>query len=122
MKGGRRQVGVPEDLRVVVGVDVDEPGADDLAGRIEHAAALETGADAADTAAGDGDVGRATGSTGAVHHGPTSYDDVCIHPPIVAAPTPRCTPVDGPRPGSDTVDTLELAGTGWNWLELAGTG
>ena len=52
-----RQVGVPEDLGVVVGVDVDEPGADDLARRVELRVAVEAVADVGDDAVGDGDVG-----------------------------------------------------------------
>ena len=39
VEGGRGQVGVPEDLGVVVGVDVDETGADDLPGGVEVPAA-----------------------------------------------------------------------------------
>ena len=74
-----------------MGVDVDEAGADDLPGRIEDAVALQIGPDVTDTAARDGDVGAAAGSTGAVHHGSSPDDDVGVHGPIVAAPTPRCT-------------------------------
>ena len=96
-------------------MDVDEARADDLACCVEDAAALQTRSDVADSAAGDGDVGGVTGGAGAVHHGAPPYDDVCVHPPIVAALTPRCTRLDGSQPGSDTVEVQDLA-------ELAGWG
>ena len=43
----RRERRVPEHLRVVVRVDVDEPGRDDVAAGVEHALAVEVGADGA---------------------------------------------------------------------------
>jgi len=44
-------------LRVVVGVDVDEPGRDDLPGGVEHAGAVEPRTDLADPTVRDGHVG-----------------------------------------------------------------
>jgi hypothetical protein len=95
VKGGGRQVRVPEDLGVVVGVDVDETRGDDLAGGVEHAFALEVGADVGDAAGGDGDVGGLSGGARPVHHGAAPDDDVSAHDPIVAALTARCTRPEG---------------------------
>ena len=46
----RRERRVPEHLRVVVRVDVDEPGRDDVPAGVEHALAVELGADGRDLA------------------------------------------------------------------------
>ncbi len=52
-----RERGVPEDLGVVVGVDVDEAGRDHVAARVEHPLPVEALPDVADDPVGDGDVG-----------------------------------------------------------------
>ena len=70
---------VPEHLRVVVRVDVDEARADDVAGGVEHARAVEAVADLGDHAVGDRDVGRRAGRAGAVDERAAADDDVCGH-------------------------------------------
>ena len=70
---------VPEHLRVVVGVDVDEPGAHDVARGIELPPAVEPGTDLAHDAVGDGDVGAPARRAGAVDEGAAADDDVCAH-------------------------------------------
>ena len=55
--------GVPEDLGVVVGVDVDEPGGDNLSGGIEGTATGQARAYVGDAPVRDGDVGRPAPAT-----------------------------------------------------------
>ena len=88
---GRRQVRVPEHLRVVVGVDVDEAGGHDLAPGIEHTLTFEPLPDVADPSAGDSDVAGPAGGARAVHHGAPPNHDFGGHATIVAAPAARCT-------------------------------
>ena len=58
----RRERRIPEDLRVVVRVDVDEPRGHDVAARVELLAAVEAHTDLADHAVGDADVVDDAGS------------------------------------------------------------
>ena len=76
----RGEVGVPEDLGVVVGVDVDEAGSDHLAGGIQLGRARQAVADGHDDAVGDSHIGGSAGRVVAVHQGATTYDDVSVHP------------------------------------------
>ena len=57
---------IPEDLRVVVGVDVDEAGRDGAARGVELALAAQLRPDLADHAVGDRHVGDAAGRAAAV--------------------------------------------------------
>ena len=66
----RRERGVPEHLRVVVRVDVDEAGGDDAVAGVEDAIAVEVRTDLGDAATGDGDVGPHARGARAVVHGP----------------------------------------------------
>ena len=70
MKVRRRGVGVPEQLRVVVGVGVHEPGGDDLTGGVELGlgGAIDI-ADAHDASVLDGDVADIARRAGAVDDG-----------------------------------------------------
>ena len=65
----RPQRRIPEHLRVVVRVDVDEAGRDRAARRVELALAAEVRADLGDHAVGDRDVGDAPGRAAAVEDG-----------------------------------------------------
>ena len=63
----RREGTVPEDLRVVVRVDVDEPGGDDLAGGVDGLGGFGVdGPDRGDLAVGDPDVGSTAGRSRSV--------------------------------------------------------
>ena len=75
----RRERRVPEHLRVVVRVDVDEPGSDDVPAGVEHALAVEVGADRGDLAVADGDVGTRAGRAGAVDDGAALDDEIDAH-------------------------------------------
>ena len=66
----RRERGIPEHLRVVVRVDVDEPGRDDAVAGVEHTVAVEVRTDLGDATAGDADVGAHARCAGAVVDGP----------------------------------------------------
>jgi hypothetical protein len=70
VEGGRAQDRVPEDLRVVVRVDVDEPGRDDLPARVDAVACRLVHARLArdDASVANRDVGRSSRSSGAVDH------------------------------------------------------
>ena len=73
------QTRIPEHLRVVVGVDVEEPGRDVAAGRVDHGVAGEVVAHRDDAPVVHGHVGAAGGRAGAVDHGAPSHDDVSVH-------------------------------------------
>ena len=75
----RRERGVPEDLRVVVRVDVDEAGCDDVPARVELPLAVEVGADGRDLAVRDRDVGARAGRARAVDDGATLDDEIGGH-------------------------------------------
>jgi len=60
----------PRNLRVVVGVDVDEPGRDDAVAGVEHVVALEVRTDLGDAAPEIPDVSAHARRAGAVVHGP----------------------------------------------------
>ncbi len=75
----RRERRVPEHLGVVVGMDVDEPGRDDLARGVDRARRflrLVDGADGRDPTVADADVGDAAGRTRAVDDRSTTDDQV----------------------------------------------
>ncbi len=73
----RRRVGVPEQLRVVVRVRVDQTGGDDAAGRIDDlGCVLGHLADGHDPTVADPDVACVARGAGAVDDGPT--DDLGI--------------------------------------------
>ena len=71
--------GIPEDLRVVVRVDVDEPGRDDLPRRVELAGTREPVADLGDHAVGDRDIGRPSRRPRPVDDGATPDHHVWRH-------------------------------------------
>ncbi len=75
----RRQRRVPEDLRVVVGVDVDEARRDDLPRGVELPAPRESGADLGDDPVGDGDVGDPPGRARPVDDRSAPDHNVCGH-------------------------------------------
>ena len=87
----RRQCRIPEDLRVVMGVDVDEPRRHDLTRRVDHLAAVEVGTDASDAAVGDGDFGAPRGLTRAIYERAALDDHICAHtkPPFGHSPMAR---------------------------------
>ena len=70
----RCQCRIPEDLGVVVGVDVDEAGGDDVTAGIDDVIAAQVRTDLDDAPTGDGDVGAVTGCAGAVDDGATLHD------------------------------------------------
>src|SRR6185369_11758356 len=71
---------VPQDLHVVVRVDVDEPGADDLAGRVDLARGLvRGGAHRDDLAVPDADVAHEAGCARAVDDRPAGDLQVVCH-------------------------------------------
>jgi hypothetical protein len=73
----RCRLGVPEQLRVVVGVGVDEAGRDDLAGRVDDLGrVLGDVADGDDAAVTNADVGAPRGRAGAVDHRAAADHDV----------------------------------------------
>ena len=77
----RRERGIPEHLRVVVGVDVDEPRRHDLARGVElpRAVGVELRPDLHDAPALDRDVGGVAGRAGAVDDGAAPDHDVGAH-------------------------------------------
>ena len=75
----RPQRRIPEHLRVVVRVDVDEAGRDRAARRVELRLAAQVRADLADHAVRDRDVGDAAGRAGAVEDGSAADDEVSRH-------------------------------------------
>jgi hypothetical protein len=78
----RRQLGVPGDLAVVVGVDVDPAGCDNEAVGVELAvAALGDTADLGDAAAVHRHVGGDRRRAGAVHDGPPTDHELVHRPP-----------------------------------------
>ena len=77
----RREVRVPEHLGVVVRVDVDEPGRDDVAGRVELAVAVEALADPDDAPVVDRHVGAPAGCSRAVDDRPPTDHQLSHGPP-----------------------------------------
>ena len=75
----RPQRGIPEHLRVVVRVDVDEAGRDRAARRVELARPAQAGADLGDHAVRDREVGHAPGSARPVEDRSPANDDVVTH-------------------------------------------
>jgi hypothetical protein len=65
-------------------VDVDEARAHDLPGCVEGAGTVEIGADLADHAVGDGDVGSAAGRPRPVDNSSAFDHDICGHAAILA--------------------------------------
>ena len=74
VRRGRIQLGIPRDLAVVVGVNVDETGCHDPPGGVDllAARALDPWRHLHDHAVAHRHVGRAAGRTGAVHHCPVA--------------------------------------------------
>ncbi len=94
----RRQGGVPGDLTVVVGVDVDETGGDDLAVGVELLGARGVdSADDGDVPVIDGDIGDDRAGAGAVDHQPVANDQV-VHLGSSGTCRPKC-PMYEPGPG-----------------------
>jgi hypothetical protein len=84
-----RQVRVPEELRVVVRVQVDEPGGDDHPARVERLRGVRglQAADPGDAAVADADVGAVALGPRAVDHQAILQDDVQLgHPESPTAP------------------------------------
>ena len=77
--GRRPQRGVPEHLRVVVRVDVDEAGSDRAARRVQLAATLQVRSDLTNRSALDGHIGHPTRCAAPVVDGSTAYDEVSWH-------------------------------------------
>ena len=79
VSAGRLQQGIPADLAVVVGVDVDEPGRDDLAGcvdglggvALQRRATRPTAPNLDDHAVFHGDVGVVSVHAGSIDDGAT---------------------------------------------------
>ncbi len=76
-RGAERRV--PEDLRVVVGVDIDEARCDGATRCVEHADALEVRADLGDHTVRDSNVGHPSRSAGPVEHRSSADHDVSRH-------------------------------------------
>src|SRR5690606_19448797 len=73
----RGDLRIPGHLRVVVGVDVDEAGRDQLAARVDLlAAGREIGIDGDDLAVTDPDVGATPGGAGSVDHRAAANHDI----------------------------------------------
>ena len=73
----RRRARVPEQLRVVVGVRIDEPRRQDEVGAVERARrGVVDVADGADATVGHRDVADAARRAGAVHHRRTPHDQI----------------------------------------------
>src|SRR4029453_7143073 len=81
---------IPEHLRVVVGVDVDEAGRNGAARRVELALASQLGPDLADHTARDRHVGDAAGFTAPVEDRSTANDEFSrqMEPPARVAEPP----------------------------------
>ena len=75
----RRQRRVPQDLRVVVRVDVDEPRRDDAARRVDLARRGHAVADLDDPAVGDTDVGAPRRRPGPVDDRTSTNGDLRVH-------------------------------------------
>jgi hypothetical protein len=73
-RGGERRI--EENLRVVVSVNVDEPGRHHVSGRVECLAAVQSIADRRDAPIGDGHIGGEPGSAGAVDDETSGDHDV----------------------------------------------
>ena len=80
----RPQRRIPEHLRVVVGVDVDEAGCNRAARSVELVLAAQVGPDLADHTVGDRDVGDATGRAASVEDRTAADDDVSRHRIVVS--------------------------------------
>ena len=76
---GRAEVGVPEHLGVVVGVDVDESRGHHLTGGVQFGRPRQPVADGRDAAVADGDIGPPAGHSAPVDQRPAPYDDVTVH-------------------------------------------
>jgi hypothetical protein len=74
--------GIPEDLGIVVGVDVDESGRDDQSRGVEGLRAFETLADRDDPVSVDRNVGPPRRLTGPVHDSSTADDEFCHGPSL----------------------------------------
>ncbi|MEZ5225494.1 MAG: hypothetical protein R2710_02170 [Acidimicrobiales bacterium] len=89
---------VPEDLGVVVRVDVDEAGGDDASGGVDPVrlvdAGRQVGTDLDDATVLDGDVGPEPRASRAVDDGPTVNDQPVRHvrPPRSPANYPQVRP------------------------------
>ena len=84
VRGGRDQPIRPDRLAVVVGVQVDETGGDEKAGRVDLAhPGLADVSDGDHHAVADGDVGDEGFAPEAVDHGAAANDQVKGHPPNV---------------------------------------
>jgi hypothetical protein len=70
--GGRLELGIPEDLGVEVGVDVDEARGHHAPRCIQLHRPVEVLTDGLDQPAGDGHVGHPTGLTRAIDDGATA--------------------------------------------------
>ena len=75
----RRQPRIPEHLRVVMGVNVDEPRRHDLTRRVDHVAPIEIDPDLGDAAVGDRHLGSPSGLAGAIHERAAFDDQICAH-------------------------------------------
>ena len=78
MVAGRRERGIPEHLRVVVGVDVDEARSDDTTVRIDPAITAQPSADLDDAVTLDRDIGRDGGRARPVDD-PASCNHDTVH-------------------------------------------
>ena len=81
MQRGGGEVGVPDRLAVVMSVDIDVAGGDEVAGGVDllRAGAVDL-ADGGDAAIGDGEVAGIAGRTGAVDDAAVADDEiVCGH-------------------------------------------
>ncbi len=91
---GGREIGVPEDLGVVVGVDVDEAGGDHVTRSVELALSTDGVVDRDDPSARYTDIGHESGPTGAVDDRPPANRQISrrvrhrIPPSCVNSPDP----------------------------------
>ena len=78
MIAGNREIGIPENLRVVVSVQIDESRRDDLSVGVDYfrAFVMRDAADLRDAAVFDSDVAAKTWRTGSVHHHSVLYDQI----------------------------------------------
>ena len=77
--------GSKQQLRIDVGVRIDESGGDDQSGRVDHPApsvVSERRADADEQAVGDADVAPMPGRTGAVDDGAVANDQIHVVSPV----------------------------------------
>src|SRR6185436_9192973 len=76
--------GIPEDLRVHVGVPIDEAGRDDLPLGVDHfVGAVPDAPDRRDAAAPHADVGAITRQAGSVDYRPVLDHEVIGHRPLL---------------------------------------